>query len=103
MLRGEGTRPSMRQQMAQQHQQGTEQAHGGPYIVAQGGRPLQQHASGTTDHGRNTPPPQRNREDSNGQDYAALLQKHEDLRMFYWPSSLALFPFGAGLVPFGEA
>jgi hypothetical protein len=90
MARGEGSNPSMRQQLAQQHQQGEQQGHG-QYGVPQAPRQLQQHSSSMTDHGRNTPPPTKSREDFNTQDYTALLQKHEELRMiiFLFPSSIA--------------
>ncbi len=80
MARGDGSNPSMRQQLAQQHQQGPESGHG-QHSTSQGSRQLQQHSSSMTDHGRNTPPPTRSREDFSAQDYAALLQKHEELRM----------------------
>ena len=79
MARGDGSSPSMRQQLAQQHQ-GAESGHG-QHGTPQGSRQLQQHSSSMTDHGRNTPPPTRSREEFSVQDYTALVQKHEELRM----------------------
>lgn len=67
--------------MAQQHQ-GSDQGHG-QYGMPQGSRQLQQHSSSMTEHGRNTPPPSKSREDFNTPDYATLLQKHEELRMSF--------------------
>jgi hypothetical protein len=74
MARGEASNPSMRQQLAQQHQQGGEQSHG------QYGAPQEARQFKHSDHGRSTPP-NRNREEYNTQDYTTLLQKHEELRM----------------------
>ena len=80
MARGESNNPSLRQQMVQQHQQRQEQGHG-QYGMPQGPRQLQHQSSSMTEHGRSTPPPSKSREDISTQDYATLLQKHEELRM----------------------
>ncbi|KAF7513949.1 hypothetical protein GJ744_006563 [Endocarpon pusillum] len=82
MARGDGSSASMRQQLAQQHQQGAESGHA-QHGTSQGSRQLQQHSSSMTDHGRNTPPPTRSREEFSVQDYTALLQKHEELQAKY--------------------
>ena len=87
MARGEGSDASMRQQMAQQHQQGGEQGYG-QYSAPQGSRLFKQHSSTMAEHGRSTPPPTRSREDFNTQDYSALLQRHEELRMIL-PAALS--------------
>jgi hypothetical protein len=79
MARGESNNPSLRQQISQPHQ-GSDQGHG-QYGMPQGSRQLQQHSSSMTEHGRNTPPPSKSREDFNSQEYATLVQKHEELRM----------------------
>lgn len=84
MARGDGSNPSMRQQMAQQ--QGTEQGHG-QYGPPQGSRQLQHSTSSMTEHGRNTPPPTRPRDEYNTQDYIALVGRLEELRR------MMLFPF----------
>lgn len=80
MPRGENSNPTMRQQLAQQHQQGGEQSHA-QYGAHQGSRQLQQDFSSMTEHGRSTPPPTKSREEINNLDYDALLAKFEELRM----------------------
>ncbi len=82
MARGQDSNPSMRQQPAQQYQQGAEQGHG-QYGIPPGARQAQQHS----EHGRNTPPPNKNREEFSSQDYTLLLQKHEELRTSSYPFS----------------
>lgn len=77
MARSESNNPSLRQQIVQQHQQGQEQGHG-QYGMPQGPRQMQHQSSSMTEHGRSTPPP-KSREDINTQDYATLVQRHEEL------------------------
>jgi hypothetical protein len=84
MARGESNNPSIR--MAQ-HPQGGEQGHG-QSGGSQGPRQMQQHSSSMTDQGRSTPVSSRNREELSAQDYTALLQEHEKLRMSLRPFSV---------------
>jgi hypothetical protein len=83
MARGESNNSSIR--MAQ-HPQGGEQGHG-QSGGSQGPRQMQQHSSSMTDHRGSTPASSRNREEFNAQDYTALLQEHEKLRMSLRPFS----------------